>query len=172
MWNHLTWQHLGEENQQQQPSTTSPTLNLIKWLSHSGGFPTPELVVPSSSYISTEKQTKLRNNELLCSSLRRLVDNESTYLLTVILPIYIYVFTDFTAVLRLKNPARQPLNDVPENGLTTGLATTFLSCGSAPGKRPTYPNGSSAGNWSDVTEKPTKHLPKKVGMSTCQRKTC
>ena len=135
-----------------------------------GGFPTPELVVPSSSYISTEKQTKLRNNELLCSSLRRLVDNEYT----VILPIYIYV-NICLQILRLfyasKNPARrQPLNDIPENGLTTGLATTFLSCGSAPGKRPTYPNGSSAGNWSDVTEKPTKHLPKKVGMSNMPKK--
>lgn len=77
-------------------------------------------------------------------------------------------------ILRLfyasKHPARQPLNDVPENGLTTGLATTLLSFGSAPGKRPTYPNGSSAGNWSDVTEKPTKHLPKKVGMSNMSTK--
>ena len=134
-----------------------------------GGFPTPELVVPSSSYISTEKQTKLRNNELLCSSLRRFADNEYT----VILPIYMYV-NICLRILRLfyasKNPARQPLNDVPENGLTTGLATTFLSCGSAPGNRPTYPNGSSAGNWSDVTEKPTKHLPKKVGMSNMPKK--
>lgn len=83
-----------------------------------GGFPTPELVVPSSSYISTEKQTKLRNNELSCSSIRRLVDNEFKYILTVILSTYIYIYMYVNICLRIlrlfyasKNPARQPLNE-------------------------------------------------------------
>ena len=174
-----------KKTKQQQPSTTAPTPNLIKWL-YSGGV-LNTWVGGSFLFIYLYQKTnkvKLRNNELLCSSIRRLVDNESKCILAVILPVYIntstymymvwlfatHISTDFLPVL--STPQKNQL----DNHWTTSLRMASLLDSpllSSPVAKTTHiPEWKFRGKLKRCYLDPQNIYQKNKACPTCQKRTC